>query len=105
MKIYHRPDLDYISIDFKDEVEAKSYYENGVIVREDKKGHVIGIDITDSSKVFNHTDTISLQEACSLLQISESTMRRYIKLGKVKFKKPNGKDFRFKRSDILKMAI
>lgn len=33
MKIIHRADIDYVSIDFKDEIEAKSIYENGIIVR------------------------------------------------------------------------
>jgi excisionase family DNA binding protein len=104
MKIYHRSDVDYISIDFKDEVESKSYFENGVVVREDKRGNVIGIDITDSSKFFAKSDLISLQEACTLLGVSESTLRRYIKKGKLKFKKPNGKDYRFKKSDVLKLV-
>lgn len=104
MKIYHRSDIDYISIDFKDEVESKSYFENGVIVREDKLGNVIGIDITDSTKFFSTSDLLSLQESCSILGVSESTMRRYIKMGKIKFKKPNGKDYRFKKADILKLV-
>ena len=29
MKIYHNSDLDYLSIDFKDEVESKSEYKDG----------------------------------------------------------------------------
>lgn len=103
MKIYHDRENDYLSIDFKDEVEAKSFLQNGVIVRQDKKGNVIGIDITDSSKLFVQSDTLTLQEACELLDISESTMRRRIREGKVKFTKPNGKDYQFKRSDILKL--
>jgi excisionase family DNA binding protein len=105
MKILHRPDIDYISIDFKDEIEAKSYFENGLIIREDKKGNVIGLDITDSSQFFSGSDTLTMKEACALLKVSESTMRRYIKLGKVKFKKPNGKDYRFRKMDILKIAV
>lgn len=104
MKIYHRSDIDYVSIDFKEELEAKSYYKNGVIVREDKNGNVIGIDITDSSKFFSGSDSISLQEACVLLGVSESTIRRYIKQKKIKYKKPNGKDYQFKKSDILKLV-
>ncbi len=31
-------------------------------------------------------------------------MRRKIKEGKVKFRKPNNKDFRFKKKEILKIA-
>lgn len=38
MKIVHRADVDYVSIDFKDEVEAKSYFEKGIIVPLDRKG-------------------------------------------------------------------
>ena len=53
MKIYHNSDVDYLSIDFKDEVESKSEYKDGIIVRYDNKGHVIGIDITDSMKLFS----------------------------------------------------
>lgn len=104
MKIIHKPEIDYISIDFKDGIEAKSYFENGVIVRVDRKGNVLGIDITDSSKFFSGEEELSLQEACELLGVSESTLRRRIKEGKIKFTKPNGKDYRFKRSDILKVS-
>ena len=104
MKVTHNSDVDYVSIDFKDEVEAKSVYENGIIVRYNKKGHVIGIDITDSSKFFSGSDLMTLQEACEFLGISESTMRRRIRDGKVKFTKPNGKDYRFKKADILALV-
>lgn len=104
MKITHDPKVDYVSIDFKDGIEAKSIYTNGVIVRYDKKGHVIGIDITDSSKFFGAQATMTLQEAAEFLGISESTMRRRIREGKVKFTKPNGKDYRFKKSDILSLV-
>lgn len=104
MKIIHKPELDYVTIDFTDEVEGKSVYQKGIIVRYNKKGNVIGIDITDSSKFFSGSDTLSLQEACELLGISESTMRRRIREGKIKYTKPNGKDFRFKKSDILAMV-
>ncbi len=85
MKIYHNSDVDYLSIDFKDEVESKSEYKDGIIVRYDKKGHVIGIDITDSMKLFSSSDHMTLQEACEFLGISESTMRRRIRAGKIKF--------------------
>jgi excisionase family DNA binding protein len=102
MKITHRPDIDYVSIDFKEGIEAKSYFENGVIVRLDAKGNVMGLDITDSSQFFAGDDEIDLKEACALLGISESTLRRRIREGKIRFRKPNGKDYRFKRKDILK---
>jgi excisionase family DNA binding protein len=104
MKVIHRPDIDYLSIEFKDEAEARSYLKDGVIVREDKKGNVIGIDIVDSSKVFGSKETLTLQEACQLLGILEATMRRRIREGKIKFTKPNGKDYRFKRADIIKLV-
>lgn len=104
MKIIHKPDIDYVSIDFKEGVESKSVYENGVIVRYDQRGHVIGLDITDSSNFFAGSETMTLQEACEFLGVSESTMRRRIREGKVEFTKPNGKDFRFKKSDILKLV-
>jgi excisionase family DNA binding protein len=103
VKIYHDPSIDYLSIDFTDEVESKSVFKDGIIVRYDKKGHVIGVDITDSMKLFASSDLLTLQEVCELLEISESTIRRYIKAGKVKFTK-EGKDYRFKKSDILKLA-
>ncbi len=104
MKIVHQSDVDYVSIDFKEGVEAKSYFENGIIVRLDAKGNVIGLDITDSSKFFAGEGELTLKEACALLGISASTMRRRIKEGKVKYRKPNKKDFRFKKKDIVKMA-
>jgi excisionase family DNA binding protein len=104
MKIIHKPEIDYVSIEFKEGVEAKSFLENGVIVRLDKKGNILGIDITDSSQFFSGDEEMTLQEACELLGVSESTMRRRIKEGKVKFTKPNGKDYRFKKSDILKVS-
>ena len=103
MKVIHRPDIDFVSIDFKDAVEAKSYFENGIIVRLDKDDNVIGIDITDSSAFFLAKMTISLQEACQLLGVSESTLRRWVKEKKIKYTKPNNKDFRFKKADILKL--
>ncbi len=104
MKIVHNASIDYVSIDFKEGVEAKSYFENGVIVRLDAKGNVLGIDITDSTEFFASDDEIDLKTACKLLGVSESTLRRRIKAGGIKFRKPNGKDFRFKRKDILKVA-
>lgn len=103
MKIHHDSEIDYLSIDFTDEVESKSIYKDGVIVRYDKQGHVIGIDITDSMKLFASSDLMTLQEACAFLGISESTMRRRIRDGKIKFTK-EGKDYRFKKSEIIKQA-
>ncbi len=103
MKVYHDSAIDYLSIDFSDEVEAKSIYKDGIIVRYNKKGHVIGIDITDSMKLFSNSDSMTLQEACSFLGISESTMRRKIRDRKIKFAK-EGKNYRFKKADIINIA-
>ena len=103
MKVYHDSDIDYLSIDFTEEVEAKSEYKDGIIVRYDKKGNVIGLDITDSMKLFASSDLMTLQEACAFLGISESTMRRRIKDGKIKYTK-EGKDYRFKKSEVIKLA-
>lgn len=104
MKIVHKPDIDYVSIDFKEGVEAKSFFENGIIVRLDSKGNVLGLDITDSAQFFSGDDEIDMKEACKILGISESTMRRRIKEGLIKYTKPNKKDYRFKRKDILRVA-
>lgn len=103
MKVYHDSEIDYLSIDFTDEVEAKSVYKDGIIVRYDNKGHVIGVDITDSMKLFASSDMMTLQEACVFLGISESTMRRKIRDGKIKFIK-EGKNYRFKKADIISIA-
>ncbi len=103
MKIHHDSNIDFLSIDFKDEVEAKSQYEDGIIVRYNKKGHVIGIDITDSMKLFSSSDLMTLQEACKFLNISESTMRRKIRDKKIRFTK-EGKNYRFKKSEVIKLA-
>jgi excisionase family DNA binding protein len=103
MKVHHDSEIDYLSIDFTDEVESKSVYKDGIIIRYDKKGHVIGVDITDSMKLFASSDMMTLQEACAFLGISESTMRRKIRDGKVKFVK-EGKDYRFKKADIISFA-
>lgn len=103
MKIHHDLEADFLSIDFTDEIEAKSEYSDGIVVRYNKKGHVIGIDITDSMKLFASSDLMTLQEACKFLGISESTMRRWIKAQKVKFIK-EGKDYRFKKSEIIKLV-
>ncbi len=101
MKIYHRPELDYLSLEFSSEPEAKTSYENGIIVRYDKKGHVVGIDITDSINFFLSNDTVDMKQAVQILDLSESTIRRLIKNKKIKFTKPNGKDYRFKKTDLI----
>ena len=103
MKIYHDSKLDYLSIDFKDEIEAKSEYHDGIIIRYDKKGNIIGIDITDSLKLFASSDLMTLQEACEFLGISQSTMRRRIKQGQISYTK-KGKDYRFEKVDLIKLA-
>jgi len=99
----HDPSIDYVSFDFKDQIEAKSYFQDGVIIREDEKGNVIGIDITDSSQFFAGENTISLKEACRLIGISESTMRRKVKSGQVPFIKKSDRKYRFKKSEVLKL--
>ena len=63
MKVRHDAALDYLTIDFVDEIEAKSIYEDGVIIRYGKSGNVIGIDITDSMALFPKSDLSSLREA------------------------------------------
>ena len=103
MKIYHDPDIDYLSIDFSNEVESRSQYEDGIIVRYDTQKNVIGIDITDSTKFFDTKALMTLSEACKFLNISESTIRRRIRANKIKFTK-NGKFYRFKKSDIINHA-
>lgn len=101
MKIYHRPELDYLSIEFVDEVESKSVFENGMIIKYNKKGHVIGLDITDSMQFFMSDETVEMKDAVKILDVSESTIRRLIKAKKIKATKPNGKDFRFKKTDLI----
>ena len=71
MKVHHDAGLDYLTIDFTDEIEAKSIYENGIIVRYDKSGNVVGIDITDSMKLFSKSD-LSSREVCDYLGVSGS---------------------------------
>jgi excisionase family DNA binding protein len=105
MKVYHRPEIDFVSIDFKDEPEAKSVFENGIIVRYDKKGNVIGLDITNSAQFFLGAEDITFAEACKILGVSDSTLRRIIKSKKIPAKKPNGKDYRFNKSDVIKYKM
>lgn len=101
MKIYHRADIDYLSIDFSDEVESRSVFKDGMIVRYDKKGNVIGLDITNSIQFFLTDETVDMQQASKILGLSESTLRRYVKAKKIKYTKPNGKDYRFKKTDLI----
>jgi len=103
VKIHHDSNIDFLSIDFTDEVEAKSKYVDGIIIRYDKKGHVIGIDITDSMKLFSSTDLLNLQEASKFVGISESTMRRKVRSGQVKFIK-KGKCYQFKKAELIKLV-
>ncbi len=100
MKVHHDSSIDYLSIDFADEVEARSVYEDGIIVRYDKKGHVIGIDITDSMRLFASSDLMTLQQVCDFLGVSESTIRRKIRSKKIKFVK-EGNQYRFRKSDVI----
>lgn len=103
MKVHHDAKIDYLTIDFVDEVEAKSVYENGIIVRYNKDGHVIGIDITDSMRLFASSDLMTLQEVCDFLGVSESTIRRKIRARKIKFTK-EGNRYRFRKSDIIQLV-
>jgi excisionase family DNA binding protein len=103
MKITHEKEMDYLSIDFEAGIEAKSEYSDGIIVRYNKRGHVLGIDITDSLRLFANSDLLSLNKACQFLGISQSTLRRYIKGGKVKYSM-KGKDYRFRKTDLVKLV-
>jgi excisionase family DNA binding protein len=85
-------------------VEAESAYKDGIIVRYNKKGHVIGIDITGSMKPFASSDIMPLQETCAFLGISESTMSRRIRNEKIHHTK-EGKDYRFKKADIIRLGV
>ncbi len=103
MKVHHNAAIDYLSIDFADEIEAKSVYEDGIIVRYNKSGNVIGIDITDSMALFSSSDLMTLQEVCTFLGVSESTIRRKIRADKIKYVK-EGNKYRFKKADVLKLV-
>jgi excisionase family DNA binding protein len=103
MKVHHDTSIDYLSIDFTDEVEAKSLYEDGIVIRYNKKGHVVGIDITDSMKLFASSDLMTLQQVCEFLGVSESTIRRKIRAKKIKFIK-EGNQYRFKKSDVIRLV-
>ncbi len=103
MKVHHDTSIDYLSIDFTDDVEAKSVYEDGIIIRYNKKGHVVGIDITDSMKLFASSDLMTLQQVCDFLGVSESTIRRKIRAKKIKFIK-EGNQYRFKKSDVINLV-
>ena len=103
MKIHHNAAIDYLSIDFNDDVEAKSVYEDGIIVRYNKSGNVIGIDITDSMKLFASSELLTLRQVCEFLGVSESTIRRRIRTKKIKFIK-EGNQYRFKKADIISLV-
>ena len=103
MKVHHDTFIDYLSIDFTDEVEAKSVYEDGIIIRYNKKGHVVSINITDSMKLFASSDLMTLQQVCDFLGVSESTIRRKIRAKKIKFIK-DGNQYRFKKSDVISLV-
>ena len=100
MKIHHDAARDYLSIDFFEQVEARSVYTDGIIVRYDKAGHVIGVDITDSMRLFGESDLMTLREVCEFLGVSESTVRRKIKGKKIRYTM-KGNRYRFRKSDVL----
>ena len=102
-KIYYK-DADYMAILFKDELESRSYVEDGIVIREDKKGNILGIDILNYSKTLQESPYLSLKEASDFLQISESTLRRYIKQGKLKASQPNGREYRINKNELLKLV-
>lgn len=104
MKVHHDTALDYLTIDFADEIEAKSVYENGIIVRYGKSDNVVGIDITDSMRLFSKSSLMSLREVCDYLGVSESTLRRRIKAKKIKHFK-EGNRYRFKKADIINLEL
>ena len=103
MKVHHDVARDYVTIDFTDEVEAKAVYEDGIIVRYDKSGGVIGIDIVDSMKLFASSDLWTLQDVCRYLNVSESTIRRRMKNKQINYTK-EGNRYRFKRADVVKLG-
>ena len=103
MKIHHDTARDYLTIDFTEQIEARSVYNDGIIVRYDKAGHVIGIDITDSMQLFGGSDFMTLREVCDFLGVSESTIRRKIRASKIKHTM-EGNRYRFRKSDILNLA-
>ena len=100
MKIHHNASIDYLSIDFRDQVEDRSIYEDGIIVRYDREGHVIGVDITDSMKLFAGADLMTLQEVCEFLGVSESALRRKVRSNKIKYIK-EGNRYKFRKSHII----
>ena len=83
--------------------KQKTVYEDGIIVCYDKKGHVIGIDITDSMKLFATSDLMTLQQVCDFLGVSESTIRRKIRANKIKYIK-EGNQYRFRKSDVISLV-
>ena len=74
MKIHHDKARDWLTIDFANEIEARSVCNDGIIVRYDKAGHVIGIDIIDSMKLFGRSDFRTQREVCDFPGDSGTTM-------------------------------
>lgn len=103
VKIHHDAARDYLTIDFAEEVEARSVYSEGIVVRYGKAGHVIGIDITDSMKLFGGSDFMTLREVCDFLGVSESTVRRRVRANAIKHTM-EGNRYRFRKSDVLELA-
>ena len=79
MKEYHDASIDYLSLSLRDEVEAKSVYEDGAIVRYDGEERVIGVDITDSVKFFANSELVAF--VCESLGVSEPTLRGKCRAG------------------------
>lgn len=46
-------------------------------------------------------DIVTVQELSEMLKISEATVRRAIKMGKLKYLKV-GKDYRFEKEEVMK---
>ena len=76
MKIHQDTSIDHLSIDLRDEVEAKSVYEDGLIIRYDEMGGVIGVDITDSMQFLANSDLLAF--VCESLGESEASLREKI---------------------------
>ena len=103
MKVHHDSARDYLAIDFSDEVEAKAVHEDGIIVRYNESGGVIGIDIVDSTRLFASSDLMTLQDVRRYLNVSESTIRRRIRNRKIRYTK-EGNRYRFRRDDVIKLG-
>ena len=64
---------------------------------------MIGIDITDSMRLFGGSDLLTLREVCDFLGVSESTVRRKIRANKIKHTM-EGNRYRFRKSDVLSLV-